>query len=184
MMALLRCAGCSPAFWVGPWQHTGSLFYWNLAADKTNTIDKENIKVMHMLFSLLVHVLLVPQLYMMVIVTKEKTTLMLQLILVILLLIFTASTQGLLSILKYDKSCQERNTCMHRNWAWFLFLNIVVFVSIILVRLLYNLRWREWLLNIKVLGPILDFLVSRKCRDFQAGVDKRQDRVFFPYETW
>lgn len=128
----------------------------------------EDIKVMHIMTSLVMQVLLVPQLYIIFIITEEKATMMMRSVLVILLLVFTAAAQGLLSSMHLDESCEERNTCLHRNWGWVLFFNIIMFVSIIIVRVLYNSRFKEWILNINVLGPILEFLVSRKCRDYQA----------------
>ena len=51
---------------------------------------------------------------------------------------------------------------------WYYFINIMVFLVIILVRLLFRLRLRDWLQSLKLVGPLLKFLVSRKVRDLQS----------------
>ena len=137
-------------------------------SNKLEMIGKENIKTFHIVSSVLGHVLLVPQLCMLVLVAPEKVTVVLQLVLVILLTVFTALTQGIHAMLQSDVSCQVRGTCMHRSWGWVLFINILLFVTIIGVRMLFHIRWKTWLLSFKVIGSIIEFLVSRKCRDYQA----------------
>ena len=132
--------------------------------------DREQIKTVHILTATVVHVFLLPQLYMLVLVGREKTTIVFQFIFVLLLIIYTGVTQGhdLHSILQHKESCGEEGTCAHRSWSWFLFTNLLVFVSIILVRLLFHSRCKSWLLGFRVLGPLLDFLVSRKVREYQG----------------
>ena len=131
-------------------------------------IDRENMATFHILSSTVGHVLLVPQLYMLVVVSREEVTLVLQLVLVLLLVVLTAVTQGVHAALKTGDACEDKHLCLHQTWGWFLFLNILLFVTIIGVRLLFHIRLKSWLLGFRMVGPILEFLVSRKCRDYQA----------------
>ena len=144
-------------------------FFRLFSADELEE-DKNIVKTFHIDLSMVVHVTLIPQLYMLVLVTREKVTLVGQLVLVVLLLIFTVLTEvkGIIHAGREELTCQERATCLHRSFGVFLFVNILIFLSLILVRLVFHLRWKTWLLSFKVVGPLLAFLTSRKCREFQA----------------
>ena len=103
---------------------------------------------------------------------NEKLTLVLQLVLALLMMMMTLTTQTLQTVLQKNISdgagCQERETCIHSYMAWMLFMNIVAFLSIIFIRVLFNMRLRNWIVGIKMVGPVIEFLVSRKSKDFQA----------------
>ena len=124
----------------------------------------------HVMASMVGHVVMVPQLLMLVLVAEEKTTLVLQFILTVVILVTTAVTQGVQKTITAGKeeTCLQRRTCAHNSWGWYFFINNVWFAATVLVRLLYNLRWRTWLTGLRVVGPLLAFLTSRKCREFQA----------------
>merc|ERR1712112_801505 len=94
----------------------------------------------------------------------------LQFILTVVILVMTAVTQGVQKTITAGKeeTCLQRRTCAHNSWGWYFFINNVWFAATVLVRLLYNLRWRTWLTGLRVVGPLLAFLTSRKCREFQA----------------
>ena len=132
--------------------------------------DREEIKTLHILTATVVHVFLLPQLYMLVLVGREKTTIVFQFIFVLLLILYTGVTQGhgLHSILQHTQPCDKEGTCVHKSWSWFLFTNLLVFVSIIMVRLMFHTRCKSWLLGVRVVGPLLDFMVSRKVREYQG----------------
>merc|ERR1719318_1433227 len=67
-----------------------------------------------------------------------------------------------------DSDCTDKETCLHGYMAWFLFINIFVFLTIIFIRVLFNMRLRDWIIGFKIIGPIIEFAVSRRSRDFQS----------------
>ena len=94
----------------------------------------------------------------------------LQFILTVVILLATGVTQAVQKSITDTKeeTCLERRTCAHNSWGWYLFFNNIWFSVTVLIRLLFNLRWRTWLTGLRVVGPLLAFLTSRKCREFQA----------------
>jgi len=147
---------------------------WDLASGekKSAEIGHTTTKTIHIITATFVHILLVPQLYILVVNANEKLTLALQLMLALLLMVLTLITQTVQTVLTdniEDKgSCEDRETCFHGYMAWMLFLNIVVFLTIIFIRVLFNMRLRNWIVGIRVVGPILEFIVSRRSKDFQS----------------
>jgi len=136
-------------------------------------VDLRNVHSLrnfHVMASMVGHVVLVPQLVMLVLVSEEKTSMVLQFILTVVILLTTAVTQALQKTITTHKeeTCLERRTCAHNSWGWYFFINNIWFSATVLIRLLFNLRWRTWLTGLRVVGPLLAFLTSRKCREFQA----------------
>ena len=144
---------------------------WDLASGEKKYAEIET-KTIHIITATFVHILLVPQLYILVVSANEKLTLALQLMLALLLMVLTLITQTVQTVLTdniEDKgNCEERETCFHNHMAWMLFLNIVIFLTIIFIRVLFNMRLRNWIVGIRVVGPILEFFVSRRSKDFQS----------------
>ena len=118
------------------------------------------------------YVVIVPQLVMLVLVAEEKTSMMMQFILTVVILVMTGVTQTVQTIQNLhsqrEDTCLQRRTCAHHSWGWYFFVNNVWFSVTVLIRLLFNLRWKTWLTGLRVVGPLLAFLTSRKCREFQA----------------
>merc|ERR1719193_1311060 len=116
------------------------------------------------------HVVLVPQLLMLVLVAEEKTSMVLQFIFMVIIFLVTATTHVLSDTIKAkrEETCSERGSCTHNSWGWYFFINNIWFSVTVLIRLLFNLRWRTWITGLRVVGPLLAFLTSRKCREFQA----------------
>ena len=116
------------------------------------------------------HVFFVPQLLMLVLVAEEKTSMVLQFIFMVIIFLVTATTHVLSDTIKAkrEETCSERGSCTHNIWGWYFLINNIWFSVTVLLRLLFNLRWRMWCTNLRVVGPLLAFLTSRKCREFQA----------------
>ena len=160
-----------------PLEALQELFTGGLLSDNNNNNNKEmkveyesSLVNIHVMASMVGHVVMVPQLLMLVLVAEEKTTMVLQFILTVVILVMTAVTQGVQKTITAGKeeTCLQRRTCAHNSWGWYFFINNVWFAVTVLIRLLYNLRWRTWLTGLRVVGPLLAFLTSRKCREFQA----------------
>jgi len=132
--------------------------------------NKFSLRNLHVMASMVGHVVLVPQLVMLVLVAKEKTSMVLQFILTVVILVVTSLTQAVQKTITngMEETCLERRTCAHNSWGWYFFINNIWFSATVLIRLLFNLRWRTWLTGLRVVGPLLAFLTSRKCREFQA----------------
>jgi len=132
--------------------------------------NEHSLRNFHVMASMVGHVVLVPQLVMLVLVAKEKTSMVLQFILTVVILLVTSLTQAVQKTISAGKeeTCLERRTCAHNSWGWYFFINNIWFSATVLIRLLFNLRWRTWLTGLRVVGPLLAFLTSRKCREFQA----------------
>ena len=132
--------------------------------------NKVSLRNLHVMASMVGHVVLVPQLVMLVLVAKEKTSMVLQFILTVVILLVTSLTQAVQKTITggMEETCLERRTCAHNSWGWYFFVNNMWFSATVLIRLLFNLRWRSWLTGLRVVGPLLAFLTSRKCREFQA----------------
>ena len=141
--------------------------------DREMEVDLRNehsLRNFHVMASMVGHVVLVPQLVILVLVAEEKTSMVLQLILTVVILLTTGVTQAVQKTITAGKeeTCRERRTCAHNSWGWYFFINNIWFSATVLIRLLFNLRWRTWLTGLRVVGPLLAFLTSRKCREFQA----------------
>jgi len=132
--------------------------------------NEDSLRNFHVMVSMVGHVVLVPQLVMLVLVGQEKTTMVLQFVLTVVILLVTSLTQAVQKTISADQeeTCLERRTCAHNSWGWYFFINNIWFSATVLIRLLFNLRWRTWLTGLRVVGPLLAFLTSRKCREFQA----------------
>jgi len=146
--------------------------YQGTSEDRTieTEVDLHSLRNFHVMASMVGHVVLVPQLVMLVLVSEEKTSMVLQFILTVVILLTTGVTQALQKTITTHKeeTCLERRTCAHNSWGWYFFINNMWFLATVLIRLLFNLRWRTWLTGLRVVGPLLAFLTSRKCREFQA----------------
>ena len=138
--------------------------------EEMNTLNEASLRNFHVMASMVGHVVLVPQLVMLVLVAEEKTSMVLQFILTVVILLTTGVTQAVQKTITAGKeeTCLERRTCAHNSWGWYFFINNIWFSATVLIRLLFNLRWRTWLTGLRVVGPLLAFLTSRKCREFQA----------------
>jgi len=132
--------------------------------------NKVSLRNFHVMASMVGHVVLVPQLVMLVLMAKEKTSMVLQFILTVVILVVTSFTQAVQKTITngMEETCLERRTCAHNSWGWYFFVNNMWFSITVLIRLLFNLRWRSWITGLRVVGPLLAFLTSRKCREFQA----------------
>ena len=138
--------------------------------EEMSTLNEASLRNFHVMASMVGHVVLVPQLVMLVLVAEEKTSMVLQFILTVVILLTTGVTQAVQKTITAGKeeTCLERRTCAHNSWGWYFFINNIWFSATVLIRLLFNLRWRTWLTGLRVVGPLLAFLTSRKCREFQA----------------
>jgi len=146
---------------------------WHLSNGDTNVTDMDNTlaKSVHMVTSTAIHLLVLPQLYILVVKADEKLTQVLQLVLAVLVMVTTLVTQTLGTVLKNkmpNNECQERGTCLHSHMAWVLFINIIIFLLVIFIRVLFNMRCRGLIVGFKVVGPLIEFCVSRRSKDFQA----------------
>ena len=146
------------------------LFYGNVETE----IDAKVIKPLHMITATCGHMLLIPQLYILVVYAEEKVTIVLQLVLVLLVMVLTLITQTVHTIMGNTEieelNCETKKSCFHILLAWMLLVNICIFLSIIIIRLIFSCRLKNWIIGIKIIGPIIDFSVSRRSRDFQSLV--------------
>ena len=131
---------------------------------------EDSLRNLHVMASIVGHVFFVPQLLMLVLVAEEKTSMVLQFIFMVIISLVTATTHVLSHTIKAkrEETCNERRSCTHNIWGWYFFINNIWFSVTVLLRLLFNLRWRMWCTNLRVVGPLIAFLTSRKCREFQA----------------
>jgi len=147
---------------------------WHLSNGDTNVTDIDNTlaKSIHMVISTVIHMFVLPQLYILVVKADEKLTLVLQLVLAVLVMVTSLITQTLGTVLKNrlpnSSDCTERGTCLHNYMAWVLFINIIVFLLVIFIRVLFNMRCKGLILGFKIVGPLIEFCVSRRSKDFQA----------------
>jgi hypothetical protein len=128
-------------------------------------------RMYHMLRSMMSVVLPLPQLYMLVMIAKEEATVVLQALLVLIVFGLTLTTH-LMRLVAKDAEHEEQTDAMHNTAHLFcgsmLTINIFIFMSIITVRLIFHFRLRTCVVSLKVVGPVIDFLVSRKVRELQA----------------
>ena len=127
---------------------------------------REASKALHMTIMSFVFFLVVPQLYLLTVMANETVTLVLQSVLAILIMGLTVGF-NVYTLMVVQVECSS-TLCVHKNTAILLNLVIFVLMTIILVRMLLQLRFRKWILNIKVVGPFIHFLVSRRSKDFQV----------------
>ena len=133
-------------------------------------IDFGLIKTIHMINATFIFVLLVPQLYILAVNADEQLTLVLQMVLALLVMVLTLFSQTLHTVLAQNmpdnKHCSERGTCLHSYMAWVLFVMIVVFLAVIFIRVLFNIRFKNLIAGFKIIGPLIEFCVSRRFKDF------------------
>ena len=124
----------------------------------------------HMVTSTVIHLFLLPQLYILVVTADEKLTQTLQLVLAVLVMVLTLVTQTIGTLLKNkipdNPDCTIRGTCLHSYMAWVLFITIIAFLLVIFIRFLFNMRCRSLIVGFKIVGPLIEFVVSRRSKDF------------------
>ena len=124
----------------------------------------------HMVTSTVIHLFVLPQLYILVVTADEKLTQTLQLVLAVLVIVLTLVTQTLGTLVKNKipdySGCTDRGTCLHSYMAWVLFITIIAFLLVIFIRFLFNTRCRSLIVGFKIVGPIIEFAVSRRSKDF------------------
>merc|ERR1719239_1712355 len=100
--------------------------YQGTSEDRTieTEVDLHSLRNFHVKASMVGHVVLVPQLVMLVLVSKEKTSMVLQFILTVVILLTTGVTQALQKTITTHKeeTCLERRTCAHNSWGWYFFI--------------------------------------------------------------
>eukprot|EP00092_Neocalanus_flemingeri_P095170 GFUD01121075.1.p1 GENE.GFUD01121075.1~~GFUD01121075.1.p1 ORF type:complete len:369 (-),score=128.57 GFUD01121075.1:74-1180(-) len=150
--------------------------FWDMLTGeaKLTKTDTKVINTLHMITATLGHLILVPQLYIIVVFADENLTLVLQLVLAMLVMVLALVMQTVRTVLEQNEpegpDCIEEDTCLHKTWAWMLFINIIIFLTIIFIRVLFNMRLKNLIVRIKCVGPIIEFCVSRRSRDFQCLV--------------
>ena len=124
----------------------------------------------HMVTSTVIHLFVLPQLYILVVTADEKLTQTLQLVLAVLVMVLTLVTQTIGTLLKNkipdNPDCTIRGTCLHSYMAWVLFITIIAFLLVIFIRFLFNMRCRRLIVGFKIVGPLIEFVVSRRSKDF------------------
>lgn len=134
--------------------------------------DMATLKVMHMTGSVVGDVLLLPQLFVLVIAVDERAGMVWQLLCVATLFTLTLLTQSVQKIImNHAKSCHQdnyRGGGDHEAWGWWLFFNISWLLVTVVIRQLFGMRLRTRVTNLKAIGPVINFLVSRKSREYSA----------------
>ena len=155
---------------------------WDLLkGENVEEINRLDLSLLHMMTATLGHMILIPQLYILVVYAEEKLTLMLQLVLALLVVVLALGMHALDVKLENqakpenvtqeaEDDHQDRGLGLHKAWGWILAINIIIFLTITFIRVLFNLRLKNWIINIKCIGPIINFLVSRRSREFQSLV--------------
>ncbi|XP_023341098.1 uncharacterized protein LOC111711081 [Eurytemora carolleeae] len=73
-------------------------------------------------------------------------------------------------ILHHQENCEKTRLCFHSSFAYM--SNIYLFIPLVitLVRTLFTLRMRKWILKIQFVGPFLSFITSTRIRDYSFFV--------------
>ena len=108
--------------------------------DRALEVDLRNensLRNFHVMASMVGHVVLVPQLVMLVLVAEEKTSMVLQFILTVVILLATGVTQAVQKSITdaKEETCLERRTCAHNSCDWYFFINNIGFIVTVLIRL-------------------------------------------------
>ena len=129
--------------------------------------DISSIRTGCTLLSTITDIVLVPQLYMLVMMTNEALTLMLQFSLAVIVMALTLASRAIREEATRVE-CEENETCFYSQASWIYAINLFLFLVIIFIRVLFKLRLKDSITRIRIIGPIIQFISSRKFKDFQA----------------
>ena len=65
-------------------------------------------------------------------------------------------------------SCRRRRSCNHSSSSKILYAIVILFSLTTIARCIFRTRVKQFIINIRIIGPYIDFFASRRSRDFQA----------------
>ena len=140
--------------------------------DDTQT-HLEDLKMVHIIGTSVTGLLLLPHLFLLGLLPEKGLNLIAQLIVSVVILAvgaFNEHNQVLIGVYHdhVGDSCHTRFSCNHASVSAVLYVINVFFVVTTIFRILLQTKYRPNIVNLKCIGPYIEFFLSRRSRDFQS----------------
>jgi len=188
-------------FYSGQSQELSLAALGRLLADEGNfePRDQQSISTIHVLFSLLIYQVILPQAFLLSVRTENPLVSVWQLLIYVVVCVAAIANNAIIRIdkeiikmnedlerlvttvlshqhvIEETDGCESKGLCFHKVWSTY--TNAIIFILIIIysIKVLYAFRMKQYIVNFEYFGPLLDFFVSKRMRDlvsliFQAGL--------------